>query len=149
MKIAKDVATRGTCDRARVGAVIVKDNRIISSGYNGSPPGMPHCDDVGHEMQDGHCVRTLHSEENAILQAAIVGGVSTKGATLYTTHSTCYPCLKKSIAVGITRIVAGMVYRDPSVGETCKSVGVEFIVHEAPVDQLLEDMVVQPNEVTS
>lgn len=128
MEIAHVVAKRGTCDRAYVGAVIVKDKRIISTGYNGSPPGMDHCSDVGHLMIDGHCLRTLHGEENAILQAAAVGGVSTQGATLYTTHSTCYPCLKRAIAVGIKRIVAGKVYRDPSVGDTCKQVGIEFVV---------------------
>lgn len=128
MEIAHVVAKRGTCDRAHVGSVIVKDQRIISTGYNGSPPGMDHCSDVGHLMIDGHCLRTLHGEENAILQAAVVGGVSTQGATLYTTHSTCYPCLKRAIAVGIKRIVAGKVYRDESVGETCKQVGIEFIV---------------------
>ena len=110
MNIAKVVATRSTCDRANVGAVIVKDKRIISTGYNGSPPGMDHCDDVGHLMIDDHCLRTLHAEENVILQAAVVGGVSTQGATLYTTHSTCYPCLKRAIAVGIKRIVAGKIF---------------------------------------
>ncbi|MBT6254454.1 deaminase [Candidatus Uhrbacteria bacterium] len=150
MNIAKVVATRGTCDRAHVGAVIVKDNRIITTGYNGSPPGMEHCSDIGHQMEDGHCIRTLHGEENAILQAAIIGGSSAKGATLYTTHSTCYQCLKKAISVGVTRIVAGMLYRDPTVGEICKKVGIELVLHGAPADQLLENMsVVQPNEVTS
>lgn len=134
MEIAHVVAKRGTCDRARVGAVIVKENRIISTGYNGSPPGMDHCDDVGHLMIDGHCLRTLHAEENAILQAAAIGGVSTQGATLYTTHSTCYPCLKRAIGVGITRIVAGKIYRDPSVKETCDAVGVDFVLHEGAQD---------------
>ncbi|NQV12165.1 dCMP deaminase family protein [Candidatus Uhrbacteria bacterium] len=150
MDIANVVATRGTCDRAHVGAVIVKDRRIISTGYNGSPPGMDHCSDVGHQLEDGHCIRTLHGEENAILQAAVVGGSSTKGATLYTTHSTCYLCLKKAISVGITRIVAGMLYRDPTVGEICKKVGIELVLLEAKEGQLIDELtLVQPNEVTS
>lgn len=149
MSIAKTVATRGTCDRVRVGAVIVKDNRIVSTGYNGSPPGMDHCDDVGHQMVDGHCIRTLHGEENAILQAAVIGGLSTKGATLYTTHSTCYLCLKKAISVGITRIVAGTIFRDASVGKICSQVGIEFIVHGHENSKLEDILVMQPNESTT
>lgn len=108
MAIAKIIATRGTCDRARVGAVLVKNKRIISTGYNGAPPGAPHCDGPeGHLMEEGHCIRTLHAEENTILQAAVTGGVSTIGATLYTTHSPCYHCAKKIAMAGITHVVAG------------------------------------------
>jgi dCMP deaminase len=140
MNIAKVIATRGTCDRARVGAVIVKDNRIVSTGYNGSPPGLPHCDDIGHEMVSEHCVRTLHAEENAMLQAAIIGGTSTKGATMYTTHSTCYECLKKTISVGITRIVSGKTYRNPSVVELAENVGIECTVYDSNViGNLIDD----------
>ena len=70
MNIARTVATRSTCPRKFVGAVIVRDRTILSTGYNGSIRGMPHCDEVGHMMVDGHCVRTIHAEDNAIIQAA-------------------------------------------------------------------------------
>ena len=80
MDIAFTVAQRSTCDRAHVGAVLVRDRRMLTTGYNGAPAGLPHCDDVGHLMVDGHCVRTLHAEQNAIIQAAL-HGVSTESAT--------------------------------------------------------------------
>ncbi len=112
MALAKIIATRGTCDRARVGAVLVKNKRIISTGYNGAPPGLPHCDGPdGHLMEEGHCIRTVHAEENTILQAAAVGGVSAEGSTLYTTHSPCYHCTKKILVAGVKRVVAGSEYR--------------------------------------
>ena len=82
MAIAKIIATRSTCDRLRAGAVLVKNKRIISTGYNGAPPGLPHCDgEHGHLMEEGHCIRTVHSEENCVLQAAALGGISTEGST--------------------------------------------------------------------
>ena len=71
MNIARQTATRSTCDRKNVGAVIVRDRTILSTGYNGSIRGMPHCDEVGHLMEAGHCVATIHAETNAILQAAM------------------------------------------------------------------------------
>ncbi len=70
MNIARQAATRSTCDRKHVGAVIVRDKTILSTGYNGSVRGMPHCDEVGHLMEGGHCVATVHAEANAIIQAA-------------------------------------------------------------------------------
>lgn len=76
-EIAKAVAARATCDRAHVGAVLVKSGRILSTGFNGSPTGLDHCDDVGHEIENFHCVRTIHAELNAIVQAAL-HGVSTQ-----------------------------------------------------------------------
>src|SRR5262245_4848217 len=91
MKIAIEVAQRSTCDRKFVGAVIVRDKTILSTGYNGSIRGMPHCDEVGHDMQDGHCVATIHAETNAVLQAA-KNGVCIDKAALYTTASPCWSC---------------------------------------------------------
>ena len=79
MNIARQAATRSTCDRKQVGAVIVRDKTILSTGYNGSIRGMPHCDDVGHQMESGHCVATVHAEANAIIQAA-KNGVRIDGA---------------------------------------------------------------------
>src|SRR5579885_1345821 len=82
MNIASEVATRSTCDRKHVGAVIVRDKTILSTGYNGSVRGLPHCDDVGHMMEDGHCVATIHAEANAVIQAAR-NGVRLEGAEIY------------------------------------------------------------------
>ena len=110
MNIAEQVATRSTCDRKHVGAVIVRDKTILSTGYNGSLRGAPHCDEIGHLMVDGHCVRTIHAETNAIIQAAL-HGVSTKGATCYVTHLPCINCTKALINAGIARIVYSTAYR--------------------------------------
>lgn len=109
MKIAQDVATRATCDRKHIGAVIVRDRVILSTGYNGAPRGMAHCDDEGHEIVDGHCVRTVHGEANAIAQAAR-NGVSVDGADLYTTASPCYDCFKLLVNAGIKRVIYGEFY---------------------------------------
>ena len=93
MNIATQAATRSTCDRKNVGAVIVRDRTILSTGYNGSVRGMPHCDEVGHDMESGHCVGTIHAEANAIIQAA-KNGVRIDGAEIYTTASPCWNCFK-------------------------------------------------------
>lgn len=108
------VGTRATCDRGRNGCVIVRDKRVVSTGYVGSPPGLPHCDDVGHDMhlvinEDGtkseHCIRTAHAEQNAIAQAARFG-VALDGATLYSKMVLCHVCAKLAITAGIKRVVA-------------------------------------------
>ena len=111
MDITFQVAKRSTCDRARVGAIIVKERRILTTGYNGSPAGLPHCDEVGHLMVDGHCVRTLHAEQNAIIQAA-QHGVSVRGGTIYVTHQPCLTCAKMIINAGLVRVVYGGAYPD-------------------------------------
>lgn len=107
--IAKMAATRSTCDRRNVGAVIAKNKVILSTGYNGAPRGMPHCDDVGHEISDGHCVRTVHAEANAIAQAAR-NGTSVDRGTIYLTHSPCYDCFKIMVNAGIAEVVYGEFY---------------------------------------
>lgn len=104
MNIAGVVSSRATCDRASVGCVITKDNRIISTGYNASIPGKPHCDDVGHLLINHSCVRAVHAEENAIANAAKYG-VSLLGATAYITHFPCWKCFRNMINAGIQRIV--------------------------------------------
>jgi dCMP deaminase len=113
MNIAATVATRSTCDRAAVGAVLVRDKRILTTGFNGSPPGLPHCDEVGHLMVDGHCVRTTHAEANAIIQAAL-HGISSNGASCYVTHFPCLTCTKMLINAGISEIVYQTTYRPDS-----------------------------------
>lgn len=97
-------ARRGTCLRAFVGALIVRDGRTISEGYVGSPPGMPHCTDVGCDLVDDHCVRTTHAEMNALLFAAR-NGIATEGAEMHITHSPCPTCAKAIITAGIVRVV--------------------------------------------
>ena len=119
LEIAQMVATRSTCNRGSdlkyrsgrkgVGAVIVRDRVLLSTGYNGSPRGMPHCDEVGHELVEGHCIRTVHAEANAVAQAA-KNGVSIDGATMYTTASSCYDCFKLNVNAGIVRLVYGQYY---------------------------------------
>jgi dCMP deaminase len=110
MKIAYAVSERSTCDRAFVGCVLVLDKRILTTGFNGSPVGQSHCDEAGHLMVDGHCIRTIHAETNAIIQGAL-HGVSTKGATCYVTHLPCISCTKALINAGITRLVYNVAYR--------------------------------------
>jgi dCMP deaminase len=119
MKMVDIVGSRSTCDRAyNAGSVIVKNNRIVSTGYVGSPIGLPHCDEVGHEMhtvinEDGtesrHCVRTTHHEQNAICQAARFG-IALDGATLYCKMTPCYTCAKIIINAGIRRVVCAQDY---------------------------------------
>ena len=111
MKIAYAVSERSTCDRAFVGSVLVLEKRILTTGFNGSPAGQPHCDEIGHLMVDGHCVRTLHAEQNAIIQAAL-HGVSVRGGTIYITHQPCLTCAKMIINAGLVRVVYGGSYPD-------------------------------------
>lgn len=131
------VGSRATCDRGRSGCVIVRDKRVISTGYVGSPPGVPHCDDVGHEMhtvvnEDGtqsmHCIRTAHAEQNAISQASRFG-VALEGATLYCKMTPCYSCAKSIITAGIKKVVTA---KDYHAGEKSKAIlkeaGVELSI---------------------
>jgi len=126
MNIAVEVATRSTCDRKHVGAVIVKDKTILSTGYNGSIKGLPHCDDAGHEMVDGHCIRTTHAEANAIVQSA-KNGVKINHAEIYITASPCYNCFKLIANAGIKSIYFLEFYRDERIIEHAKKAGIELI----------------------
>ncbi len=118
LHMAEFVGSRGTCDRGYAGTVIVKDKRMLASGYAGSPVGLPHCDEVGHEIhtvknEDGstsqHCIRTTHSETNAIANAARFG-VAIDGATMYSKMVPCYACAKIIINAGIKRFIATKDY---------------------------------------
>ena len=126
MNIAREVATRSTCDRKHVGAVIVRDKMILATGYNGSVRGLPHCDDAGHDMEDGHCVRTVHAEANAIVQAAR-NGVRIDGAGIYVTASPCWPCFRLIANAGVVRIVFGEFYRDQRIFDTSQTLGIELL----------------------
>jgi dCMP deaminase len=125
MQIAKDVASRSTCDRKHVGAVVVRDKCILATGYNGSIRGLGHCDDDGHLMEDGHCVRTIHAEANAIIQAAR-NGVRIEGATIYVTASPCWGCFKMIANGGLARIVFGEFYRDERIFRFATELGIEL-----------------------
>jgi len=118
LQLISHVASRATCDRGRSGCVIVKDKQVIATGYVGSPPGLSHCDEVGHLMKQvidedvttrNHCVRTVHAEQNAICQAA-KHGVSLNGATLYCSMEPCRVCAMLIISVGIKRVVCKRRY---------------------------------------
>ncbi len=126
LDIAFAVAERSTCDRAHVGAVLVSDRRILTTGYNGAPSGLPHCDEVGHLLVDGHCVRTLHAEQNAIIQAAL-HGVSIGGSTAYVTHQPCLTCAKMLINAGIRRVVFAGNYPDDHGRRFLQQAGVELV----------------------
>ncbi len=126
MNIATQVATRATCDRKHVGAVIVRDRSILATGYNGSVRGLEHCDEVGHMMEEGHCVRTIHAEANAVIQAAR-NGVRIDGATIYVTASPCWACFRMIANAGITKIVFGEFYRDQRIFDFAKRLGIELV----------------------
>lgn len=110
MRKAILTAERATCPRLSVGAVIVQGKHEIASGYNGSASGETHCIDEGCLMRDGHCIRTIHAEQNALLQCAKLG-VSAEGATLYVTHFPCLHCVKSLVTVGVAEIAYLYDYR--------------------------------------
>lgn len=126
MDIAHVVATRSTCQRKYVGSVIVRNRTILSTGYNGSIRGMPHCTDVGHMMEAGHCVATIHAEANAIIQAA-KNGVMIDGATIYVTASPCWNCFKTCANAGIARICYAEFYRDDRIFDVAKKLDIDLV----------------------
>lgn len=126
MNIAREVATRATCDRKHVGAVIVRDKAILATGYNGSIRGLPHCDEEGHLMEEGHCVRTVHAEANAIVQAAR-HGARIDEASIYVTASPCWACFRLIANAGIKRIVFGEFYRDQRIFDISQRIGIELV----------------------
>ena len=138
MDIAGRVATRSTCPRRSVGAVIVVNKRILATGYNGAPAGMDHCTDVGCLMVDGHCVRTLHAEQNAIIQAAQFG-VSTRGSEIYVTSSPCLNCAKAIINAGIIRVWYWQGYPDEIASGFLEVAGVDLekLEMEIPFDSFV------------
>ena len=103
MRMARAASTLATCDRAHVGAVLVRGKRIVATGYNGAGPGLAHCDDVGHDLVHGHCVRTIHAEENLLIQCA-EEGVSSRGCVCYCTLFPCVRCAMRLHAAGVTII---------------------------------------------
>jgi len=144
MHLVDEVAKRATCDRGKSGAIIVRDKRILCTGYVGSPPGLPHCDQVGHLLrkvidEDGtirqHCVRTIHAEQNAIAQAARYG-IALEGTTMYCTMEPCRVCAMLIISVGIKKVIAKRRYHaGRETREIFKKAGVELKVMEDKIQQ--------------
>ena len=135
LELANSVSKRATCDRGRSGCVIVRNKQILVTGYVGSPAGLPHCDEVGHQMkkmihEDGsqtdHCVRTVHAEQNAICQAAKLG-VMINGATVYCRMTPCRTCAMLLINCGITRVYCERKYHAGAETEQMfKEVGIKL-----------------------
>lgn len=123
MDLADVVARRSTCQRRAVGAVIARERRILATGYNGSPPGFPHCTEVGCLEVDGRCVRTIHAEMNAVVQAAL-HGVRIDGSSLYCTSFPCLNCTKVLIGGGVERVVYRDAYDDPLSWQFLETAGV-------------------------
>jgi len=144
MGLVEEVAKRATCDRGRAGCLIVKDKRIMATGYVGSPPGLPHCDEEGHLLRKiideddnvrQHCVRTTHAEQNAICQAARYG-IALAGATLYCKMEPCQVCAMLIISVGIRRVVAHRRYHAAQdTREMFRQAGIELAVLEDAVEE--------------
>ncbi|GAC1573380.1 MAG: hypothetical protein NVS3B7_04650 [Candidatus Elarobacter sp.] len=130
MEIARTVATRATCPRASVGAVLTRDKRILTTGYNGAPRGVAHCTDAGCIMVDGHCQRATHAEANAIVQGAL-HGVGLAGATAYCTHQPCSGCSKLLISAGVERIVYAHAYPDAVAQALLAEAGVDLVPYAA------------------
>ncbi|RDW19253.1 ComE operon protein 2 [Oceanobacillus arenosus] len=159
------LALRSTCTRLMVGATIVRDNRIIAGGYNGSVSGSVHCIDEGCYVIDGHCVRTVHAEANALLQCAKFG-VPTENASIYVTHFPCLQCCKQLIQSGIKFVYYAEDYHNHSYAvELFKEAGVEtkkvklnylavdtnYQKKAALVEQLIEkldDSIIDKDEIT-
>lgn len=135
LKLAMLASERATCPRMHCGCVLVKDRFVLATGYNGSLPGQPHCEDVGCLIVDNHCVRTNHAEMNALIQAAR-HGVNTTGATAYITNMSCTTCAKALIAAGIKRVVVFSDFHDTLATQFYTDAGVEIVKLPMP-DRLI------------
>jgi dCMP deaminase len=131
MNIALAVASRSTCSRRSVGAIVVKDKRILATGYNGAPAGLRHCDHTGGaDLRDGHCARSTHAEQNAIVQSAKYG-TPIDGGTMYCTAQPCLTCAKLLVNAGIRRVVFEGEYPDDLAVAICAEARIELAQHRA------------------
>ena len=138
------IGSRGTCDRGRAGCVVTKNKRIMTTGYVGSPVGIAHCDEIGHQMKSmihednsitKHCVRTAHAEQNAICQAARYG-ISLEDSTLYCKMTPCYMCAKMIINIGIKRVVCSKDYHaSKDTKELFKQAKIKLEIIEKAVEE--------------
>ena len=131
LKLAMLASERATCPRMHCGCVLVKNKEVISTGYNGSIPGDEHCDDIGCLIVDNHCVRTVHAEMNALIQAA-KRGHAVDGASAYVTNMPCTTCAKALITAGIKRVVVFSDYHDTLAMEFFAKGGVIIDKHAVP-----------------
>lgn len=139
LKLAMLASERSTCPRMHCGCVLVKDKFVLSTGYNGSIAGQPHCEDEGCLIVENHCVRTNHAEMNALIQAAL-HGVSTKGATAYITNMSCTNCAKALITAGIKRVVVFSDFHDTLATQFYTQSGVEISKVEMPSREIYYDL---------
>lgn len=116
LELTEKVGEMSTCDRGHVGCILVREKRILSTGYAGAPQGMGHCDELGHMMYNDHCLRTVHAEQNAIIQCA-KHGVSTQGATAYVSMVPCFHCAKMMVNAGIVKVVAAYEYHNSGLSK--------------------------------
>lgn len=142
MEIAHLVATRATCPRRSVGAVLVRDRRILATGYNGAPTGMAHCPEGGPStdwpagcLRAGHCIRALHAEQNVLLQAAKIG-ISCEGAHLFVTCQPCNMCAKMIVNAGVVKVIYEGDYPDEFALEIFRESKVELERYAATPDEL-------------
>jgi dCMP deaminase len=126
MNLALQAATRSTCPRKHVGAVIARDRAILSTGYNGSVRGLTHCTEAGCLMEGSHCVRTVHAEANSLIQAAR-HGIRLEGAEIYVTASPCFNCFKLIANAGIRAVYYGEFYRDERVLEFAREADIRMV----------------------
>ena len=126
MELARATSKRSTCNRLHVGCVLVRDKVMVSGGYNGSVSGHPHCDDVGHDLEEGHCLRAIHAEQNAITLAAKIGS-RVEGSTAYVTHYPCWYCFRMLLQAGVVRVVYECMYKlDIRVEDAAELSGIKF-----------------------
>lgn len=139
LKLAMLASERATCPRMHCGCVLVKDKNVIATGYNGSIPGDEHCEDIGCLVIDNHCVRTVHAEMNAIVQAA-KRGHAVEGATAYVTNMPCTACAKALIAAGIRRVVVFSDFHDTLALEFFKKGKVKIDKLTIPQKEILYNL---------
>ena len=139
LKLAMLASERSTCPRMHCGCVLVKDRFVLATGYNGSLPHQPHCEDIGCLIVDNHCVRTNHAEINALVQAA-VHRVSIKGSTAYITNMSCTTCSKALIAAGIKRVVVFTDFHDTLATKFYVDAKVEIVKMKMPEKEITYDL---------
>jgi dCMP deaminase len=139
LKLAMLASERATCPRMHCGCVIVKDRFVLATGYNGSLPGQPHCEDEGCLIVDNHCVRTNHAEINALVQGT-KHGVNLVGSTAYITNMSCTTCAKALIAAGIKRVVVFSDFHDTLATQFYSDSGVEIVKMDMPNKEINYDL---------
>ena len=139
LKLAMLASERATCPRMHCGCVLVKNKNVIATGYNGSIPGDEHCEEVGCMIVDNHCVRTVHAEMNALIQAA-KRGHAVEGAIVYVTNMPCTTCAKALITAGVTRVVIFSDYHDTLAVEFFRKAGVKIDKHTIPSLEIIYNL---------